>query len=70
MVDELSEETIPILLDEVFAFYDDERLQNILLYLNNKFNDRQIIIFTCTDREKNILEKNNINFNYCVLEDV
>ena len=70
MVDELSEETIPILLDEVFAFYDDERLQNILLYLNNKFNDRQIIIFTCTGREKNILEKNNINFNYCVLEDV
>ena len=64
MIDELSEESVPILLDEVFAFYDDERLKNILEYLNTKFKNRQIIIFTCTNREKNILENKNINYNY------
>ena len=63
MIDELSDENVPILLDEAFAFYDDKRLQNILLYLNNEFSNRQIIIFTCTNREKDILEKNNIKFN-------
>lgn len=67
MVNELSDEKVPILLDEAFAFYDDERLKNILLYLNNEFNDRQIIIFSCTDREKNILNNSNIEFNYMKL---
>ena len=64
MIDELSEESVPVLLDEVFAFYDDDRLKNILEYLNTKFKNRQIIIFTCTNREKNILENKNINYNY------
>ena len=67
MINELSNEKIPVLLDETFAFYDDERLKNILLYLNNEFSDRQIIIFTCTDREKNILENSNIEYNYIKL---
>lgn len=64
MINELSDETVPIFLDEAFAFYDDERLKNILEYLNSKFSDRQIIIFTCTNREKDILKKNNIKYNY------
>ena len=64
MINELSDEKVPILLDEAFAFYDDERLKNILLYLNSEFSDRQIIIFSCTDREKNILEDYGIEFNY------
>ena len=64
MIDELSDENVLILLDEAFAFYDDDRLKNILLYLNNQFKDRQIIIFTCTNREKNILESADIRYNY------
>ena len=67
MIDELSNEKVPILLDEAFAFYDDNRLENILLYLNNEFKDRQIIIFSCTNREKNILEKENVKFNFITL---
>ena len=67
MVNELSDEKVPILLDEAFAFYDDERLKNILLYLNSEFSDRQIIIFSCTGREKDILEDANIKFNYIKL---
>ena len=64
MVDDLSEETIPILLDEAFAYYDDDRLKNILKFLSERFKDRQIIIFSCTEREKNILDADKINYNY------
>ena len=67
MINELSDESVPIFLDEAFAFYDDERLENILEYLNTKFKSRQIIIFTCTNREKNILENKNIDYNYIEL---
>ena len=64
MLDEISNEKVPIILDEAFVYYDNERLKNILLYLLEEFNDRQIIIFTCTDRETNILNKENMNFNF------
>ena len=67
MLDDLTEENLPILLDESFAFYDNERLENILVYLNELLRNRQIIIFTCTNREKEILEKNNIFYNYLEL---
>ncbi len=67
MINELSDESVPIFLDEAFAFYDDDRLENILEYLNTKFSDRQIIIFTCTNREKNILKNKNIYYNYIEL---
>ena len=32
-MNDLSEETLPLFLDETFAYYDDERLQNILVFL-------------------------------------
>ena len=63
IIKEISEEKIPIILDEAFAYYDEKRLENILKYLSEKI-DNQIIIFTCTQREKNILNKLNINYNY------
>ena len=64
MVEELSEERMPIILDESFAYYDTERLKNILKYMSDKFLNHQIIIFTCTNREKEILNELNINFNF------
>ena len=63
MVEELSEEKMPIILDEAFAYYDTQRLENILKYINEKFKEHQVIIFTCTNREKEILNKNEIQFN-------
>lgn len=66
MVDTISEEKMPIILDEAFAYYDNERLKNILKYLFEKYTDRQIIIFTCTNREKNIL--NDLNLRYNLIE--
>ena len=64
MLDEISNEKVPIILDEAFAYYDNERLKNILLYLVEEFSDRQIIILTCTNREINILKEENVNYNF------
>ena len=64
MLDEISNEKVPIILDESFAYYDDDRLKNILMFLVNEFKDRQIIILTCTKREKDILEQENIDYNF------
>ena len=63
MVEELSDEKMPIILDEVFAYYDSNRLTNALKYISEKYKEHQIIILTCTEREKNILKDNEINFN-------
>ena len=63
MVEELSHERMPIILDEVFAYYDMERLENVLKYISEKFRNNQIIIFTCTNREKEIFDKLKINYN-------
>ena len=62
-IKEISKENMPIILDEAFAYYDEERLENILNYLANEYKEKQIIIFTCTDREKEILTKLGVNYN-------
>ena len=70
MVEELSEEKMPIILDEAFAYYDTQRLKNILNYLANKYRDRQIILFTCTQREKEILNAFNISYHLIDLQKI
>lgn len=67
-LNEITDEVMPIILDEAFAYFDDDRLANILKYLNNNFKENQIIIFTCSDREKEILNKLNIEYNIINLE--
>lgn len=62
-IKELSEENMPIILDEAFAYYDEERLANILTYISQEYKNNQIIIFTCTDREIEILDEKNIKYN-------
>ena len=64
----VSEENMPIILDEAFAYYDTERLTNILTYLNKTYTNKQIIIFTCSKREQEILEKNNIKYTITNLQ--
>ena len=66
-IEEITEETMPIILDEAFAYYDNERLKNILEYMSKEYKNRQIIIFTCTDREKSILNSLEINYNLITL---
>ena len=62
-IKELSEESMPIILDEAFAYYDEERLKNIITYISKEYENNQIIIFTCTNREVEILDKENIKYN-------
>ena len=66
-IDTISKEKLPIILDEAFAFYDDERLANIMKFLNKEYEDRQVIIFTCSNREKKIIDEENILVNIVLI---
>ena len=61
-IKEVTKENMPIILDEAFAYYDDNRLENILKYLAEEYKNKQVIIFTCTQREKECLDKNCIQY--------
>ena len=67
-LNEITDESMPIILDEAFAYFDDERLVNILRYLKNNFKENQIIILTCSNREKEALDSLNIEYNLINLE--
>ena len=67
-IDEISNESIPIILDETFAYFDNTRLANILKFIDEKFKNNQIIIFTCSNREQQALEQLNISYNLITLE--
>lgn len=60
---EITNEKMPIILDETFAYYDNNRLENIIKYLNENYKENQIIIFSCNNREKEIMDKLNIKYN-------
>lgn len=49
----LTEEPFPVILDDVFAFYDDKRLGSVLKWLSGQ--GKQVIIFTCHSREEKLL---------------
>ncbi len=47
-------ERLPLLFDETFVYYDEERLKNVLAVLADQ--PRQILLFTCHRREGELLE--------------
>lgn len=61
---DIAKEKMPIILDESFAYYDKERLENILKYLNENYKQNQIIILSCSEREKQIMDNLQIKYNY------
>lgn len=63
------EENMPILLDDTFALYDEERAGAALKLLAKETN-RQVIIFTCHRREKKLLEENRIPYHYVDLNEI
>ena len=67
MIKDLSSETLPIILDEAFAYFDDERLTNFLETISKKYKENQILIFTCTDREQQILMELGGDYNLVIL---
>ncbi len=57
LCENLFRENPPLVLDEVFAYIDDERLEKMLSFLVKLSEKYQIFLFTCHEREKKMLEK-------------
>lgn len=55
----ITDKKIPLVLDSHFDSYDDERLKNTLEILQE---EEQVLIFASTNREKDILDKNNMTY--------
>ena len=62
IINELSEESFPIILDEPFAYSDKDRLSDMMQFLDKVGN--QVILLTCTEREKDEATKLNIDYNW------
>ena len=55
----ITDKKIPIVLDSHFDSYDDERLKSTLKLLQR---EEQVLILTSSNREKEILDKNNMTY--------
>lgn len=53
---------IPILLDDSFAYYDDDRMKLVLAWLAQQ-KERQVLLFTCQDREREALEEMRLSYH-------
>ncbi|MCI9365140.1 MAG: hypothetical protein HFJ54_00430 [Clostridia bacterium] len=58
---------MPIILDETFAYFDKERLENVLEFLSHEYANKQILILTCTNREEEALKNKHISYNKIAL---
>ncbi len=56
------EESMPLFLDDTFAFYDDVRLSHTLEWLAENYSG-QIFLFTCHQREELLFRQKNIPFS-------
>lgn len=61
-----SEDRLPLFLDDVFGNYDDERLEQTLVYLSRKC-DRQIFLFTGRKELLNLMDKKGIDYHLMTL---
>ena len=55
-------DSMPLIFDDSFVLYDDERLKTALKWLVKAY-DSQIIIFTCHQREAQLLTANQIQYH-------
>lgn len=55
----ITDKKIPLVLDSHFDSYDDERLKNTLEVLKD---EEQVLIFSSSNREREILDKNNSTY--------
>ncbi len=56
------EEPLPLIFDDSFVLYDDERLKTAMKWLANTY-DNQIIIFTCHQREAQMMTANQVEYH-------
>lgn len=59
-----------MIYDDAFINYDRQRLRNALFFLLDTSFTRQVIYFSCHEREKEIFDGEDIKINYLNLEDV
>ncbi len=59
-----------IIFDDAFINYDLDRLRLAIFFLLDLSNDRQIIYFTCHNREEEVLKSEAIEFNMIDLEEI
>lgn len=57
-----AEARLPLIFDDSFAMYDEQRLASALRYIT-EIHHGQILLFTCHTREQRILESENVKFN-------
>jgi uncharacterized protein YhaN len=50
-------ESLPLVMDEVFAQFDDKRTELALKYLYSEHRNRQILLFTCKTREVELVRE-------------
>ena len=63
----LLEEELPVILDDTFVSYDEERLESVLEWLAK--SGKQVLLFTCQKREMKILSEMGVkNCNYIKLQ--
>jgi uncharacterized protein YhaN len=60
-------QNIPLILDDSFVQYDSKRLKKSLEMLSRESERRQVILFTCQEREAELSKQMNIKFNYIKL---
>ena len=58
-------EPFPVILDDVFGMYDEERLAAVLRWLHKE--KKQIIISTCNKREMEILDREGMTYQKLIL---
>ena len=59
------EESFPVILDDVFGMYDEDRLAAVLRWMHKE--QKQIIISTCHKREMEILDREGIPYQKLLL---
>ena len=57
-----AEARLPLIFDDSFAMYDEQRLASALRYIT-EIHHGQILLFTCHTREQRILENEDVKFN-------
>ena len=62
--EEIGADKFPIILDEPFAHFDDDRLTNTLDMLNKIKEERQVILFTCHKTEQTLLYELKYDANF------
>ena len=69
MIDLISykKEKLPLIMDEVFAQFDDKRTKEAVNILNRLSEDRQVIMFTCKKREVDIISEECGRLNLIML---